>query len=245
MEAILTENLLKGLSLSTRGARLQFRVAIALISVLPLLVVLYLAPKNVWISGRDWAMWSVLLTSLALSVGSGYWILSKYPFTIVRLRLHLENIVSGELPDKITLLEKEDDIAAVERSINLILCKLKEENQALQRQLYEKSELQKTIEGQQKKLIEVEQQRVMLESLGTACHHLGQPVTVLMGDLTLLGRTSHSPDADIMLDECMRATNSIVDILERFRNVSDYRTEHYLTPQTGAEGLDFAKILTI
>jgi len=57
----------------------------------------------------------------------------------------------------------------------------------------EKQRLRNAVERQREELIEAERQRVMFESIGAACHHLGQPVTVLSTYLQLMQRKEKDP----------------------------------------------------
>ncbi len=46
----------------------------------------------------------------------------------------------------------------------------------------EKADMKRTIEAQREEILAAERQRVMIQSLGAACHHLGQPATVVSSD---------------------------------------------------------------
>jgi DNA-binding NtrC family response regulator len=48
--------------------------------------------------------------------------------------------------------------------------------------------MRETIRRQQDELLESERHRVMIESLGAACHHMGQPATVILAYLELMRR---------------------------------------------------------
>jgi len=92
----------------------------------------------------------------------------------------------------------------------------------------EKRHLQRRVEEQQAKLLEAERQRVMIESLGAACHHLGQPTTVILGYLSILKRQLESSASGEMVAECFKAASNIADILRQLQRFSNYRTEPYL-----------------
>jgi DNA-binding NtrC family response regulator len=109
----------------------------------------------------------------------------------------------------------------------------------------EKSRMQRTIEVQQKELLDAERQRVMIESLAAACHHLGQPATVITAYLAIFKRTVHAPETALMLDECMRAADSMAEILEKLQNVSEYRTIPYLPTSVGEDSQWKTNILAI
>ena len=80
---------------------------------------------------------------------------------------------------------------------------------------------------------ESERQRVMLESLGAACHHLGQPATVLMTNLELMHqateRNGHGAESiNALVDSSLQAMNRIRRILHRLNSVNEYRTTVYV-----------------
>ena len=139
------------LSIISRGARFQFKVAIILISILPLISIWYLASTGVLIDRSGGWLIRIVGPIILLMIVLGYLLLAKYPVTIVKLRKYLENIIKGELPDKVNLLRSENDISAIEDSMNIIIRKLKSEitliqteKVSLQQQLYQAQKL-KTI----------------------------------------------------------------------------------------------------
>lgn len=91
----------------------------------------------------------------------------------------------------------------------------------------DKIEMRKTLEQQRKDLIDAERQRVMIESLGAACHHLGQPATVINTYLQIMKKQEKSPETLKMIEECASAANAMSDILDKLRKVSQYRTVPY------------------
>lgn len=137
------------ISLASKGAKVQFGVGIALVSVIPLLAFYYLISRQtaegiVW----DGQTFAVLLILCTLGY-TGYCILRKYPINIVRLRGYLEQILRGEIPDSVELVEAEDDLRAVETYLNLLLTRLRErmdklniEKNRLQEQLYQAQKME-------------------------------------------------------------------------------------------------------
>lgn len=81
-------------------------------------------------------------------------------------------------------------------------------------------------------LVDAERQRVMLESLGAACHHLAQPLTVILCNLEMLEANLDKPDNTQemrkRLGEVMEWTNEVNSLLQNMRKVSQYRTIPYL-----------------
>ncbi len=189
--------------LMSRGARVQFAIGVALISVIPLLVFWYFninAESGALTDGFQNLIILLLLMSAAIG---GYMILQKYPLNIIRLRDYLERVIGGELPDQVRLLKVEDDVAAIEQCLNLILAQLKErldllqqEKKSLQRQLYQ---AQKT------------------ESMGLmaagAAHDFNNMLTTIMGSVGLLaGRLPKDSLAEDLLKELEMAVQRAAEL---------------------------------
>jgi signal transduction histidine kinase len=134
-------------SVAAGDSRLLFDIAIALTSVIPALafgVMLFHSGNDVIAGMRVWLLVIVMILMMA-----GYVILLKYPRNIAKLRRYLENMVQGQMPEKIALLRTENDIGAIEDSLNLILEKLKtdldrseEEREVLVKQLTQAQKLE-------------------------------------------------------------------------------------------------------
>ena len=76
-----------------------------------------------------------------------------------------------------------------------------------------------------------ERQRVMLASVGAACHHLGQPATVIMTNLELIRRLTkdlNKPELNDILNLTNDAVESLADVLHKLNAVNEYRTIQYL-----------------
>ncbi len=77
--------------------------------------------------------------------------------------------------------------------------------------------------------LQAERQRVMVESLGAACHHLGQPATVILVSLEMLQR-SHGKDPSVtreLLDACLESAESLRCMLHKLNEMTEYRTQAY------------------
>ncbi|MFH0880348.1 MAG: response regulator [Lentisphaerota bacterium] len=96
----------------------------------------------------------------------------------------------------------------------------------------ERNRMLKIIQEQKEELLNAERHRVMIESLAAACHHLGQPSTVILNYLELMNQKEKSPEIRAMLQECLQAAEAIADILHRLQIVGQYRTVPYL-PSAG------------
>lgn len=95
---------------------------------------------------------------------------------------------------------------------------------------------------------QAERQRVMVESLGAACHHLGQPATVLLASLELMTRMPSQDRAvtEELLASSMEAAESLREMLHELNDMteSEYRTTAYL--ESGkTSGTDAPRILDL
>lgn len=92
----------------------------------------------------------------------------------------------------------------------------------------EKIELRRTITLQRDKLLEADRHRVMIESLGTACHHIGQPATVISAYLQLMQAQETDEEMKDMIETCLQASDAMAGILQQLLHVSQYQTTPYL-----------------
>lgn len=95
---------------------------------------------------------------------------------------------------------------------------------------------------------EAERHRVMLESLGAACHHLGQPATVLLANLGIMQRKLLTESSDEMVADLVRssieAAETLGEILHKLNTVNEYKTTRYLDRPDGIDS-DENRILDI
>ena len=95
-------------------------------------------------------------------------------------------------------------------------------------------------------LREAERQRVMLESLGAACHHIGQPATILLGSLELLQQKTADADPSVrqLVQAGLDSMRTLAAILQKLQAVGEYRTRTYLDPNEAGRGAE-SRILAI
>jgi phosphoglycerate-specific signal transduction histidine kinase len=234
------------ISLISRGARYQIQVATVLMGIIPLLVACFFALTLCSPSGfASWIGLAVVGGLTFLLAASGYALLRKYPANVLKLRHYLRQIAEDELPEKIVLDNSEDDIRAIENDLNRILVAARKKVQLLETQLETTRALQATLAAQQRALLAAERQRVMIHSLGAACHHIGQPATVLRAHLHFLKNQTVAPHELGEIAECERAVEAIAEVLERLSRVSAYRTTPYLAGPLGATTVSEDEILDI
>jgi signal transduction histidine kinase/ActR/RegA family two-component response regulator len=122
---------------------------VGLISILPLLVLMFIVscnlPDGVFIT---WPQVWIVVSTLVASI-MGFSLLQKYPLNMARIRTYLEKMMHGELPEKVVLLKAEEDAAAIEESLNTVLNNMKSletsvrsEREDLLRQLYESQKME-------------------------------------------------------------------------------------------------------
>jgi PAS domain S-box-containing protein len=75
-----------------------------------------------------------------------------------------------------------------------------------------------------------EGQKAMIASLAAACHHLGQPATVIVANLTLLQRMMQDapPDAKDLINAANEAGEELAQILYKLNTVETYKMSNYL-----------------
>lgn len=89
---------------------------------------------------------------------------------------------------------------------------------------------------QTERLIFAEQQRVMIETLGTACHHLGQPFTAIALYLDVINRAETRPDHKESIQAAIQATEEVRKVFQKLRELQEYRTEPYITGPSTEQG---------
>ena len=117
------KNLLK--SLAATGTRHHLDVSVALVSVIPFLSLALIGRVSLAGVALSLWQWAVLGVGVVLAPLLGYSLLAKYPATVMKLRVYLDDIVRGEIPDQVDLVRSVTDIAAIETAMNLVLARLR------------------------------------------------------------------------------------------------------------------------
>jgi signal transduction histidine kinase len=197
-------------SLSSRGMRIHFDISIALTTVIPALVLCYVVIRE----PSESVKWALLLASLPL-MALGHYLVGRYPRALVQLRDYLQQVAAGHVPEMVRPIGEEKDLIVIQKYFNAILEDMKHK--------------MTTIEEQREKLIKMERREAMTASLAAACHHVGQPATILTGYLSLMKCQEASPSMHFMIHECELATDRITDILRRFMHTTNFKAEPYIT----------------
>ncbi|MEI6168339.1 MAG: HAMP domain-containing sensor histidine kinase [bacterium] len=217
-------------SLLSLGTRQQFIVAVALMSVIPLLAFAYVLGNAVMTRSLDMETIYFLLPSIVTLMALGVMLLARHTIEVSRLRQYLDEISRGGAP-LIAATHSSADFAAIQRSLGAVI--------------KQGTEKMKVMEARSKALVQAEQQRVMAETVGAACHHLGQPATIIRGYLDLMKRVEVSPEMRAMIQECQTATEEVATVLSRLKGVGQYETEPYLTANDARAGRADERILKI
>ena len=211
-------------SMSTRGAKLHFVSALMLISVIPALAFFFITMRGFMGSPVGWDTLIPLAVNVALLMALGYSILAKYPASVVRLRRWMEGLAKDDMPMHIELSADEDDLVAIDRCLHKVVRQSQQRIHAL--------------EQQTEALLSAERQRVAIEGLGAACHHLGQPATSISIALYMIRRANTSPEIAPLIDQCQQAADAMAEILQKLQNIASYRTEPYLVSADGNSAAD-------
>ena len=211
-------------SITSRSTREQFAVAVALIAVIPLLTFSYLVGNAVVSHSFDTETLCFLLPSVLALVALGVILLERHTVEVTRLRRAVETMSKGGA-FSYNFSGVGEDFEAITRHLNHVL--------------KQKDEKVKSIQARSHALVLEEQRRVMEETVGAACHHLGQPATVIRVYLDLMKKAEVSPEMRGMIQECQSAAEEVVQVLQRLQGVDEYKTESYLGPcGTGVVQMD-------
>ncbi|MDD5704279.1 MAG: PAS domain S-box protein [Kiritimatiellae bacterium] len=90
---------------------------------------------------------------------------------------------------------------------------------------------------------DIERNRVMMESIGGVCHHLGQPATVLLNSIEMMMRLreADAQDREELLKMSLSAAESLSSTLRELNDLRCYRTEPYLS----GDDPDYSRIVAL
>ncbi len=224
------------------NARSQAKIAIVLTVVIPSLALFYMG----MIYDKNQLTFPVIALILALTIQVarlGYVVLRKYPDNIMKIRKYVTEIAEGTLPEKIALTDTmdSDDLRYIEENFNNVLVEMRRQIAASEELLRIEHMLRKTVENQQQTLLEAERHRVMIQTLGAACHHIGQPATVLQVRLSLLQKFTTDARELEEIEGCVESVQRISDVLHQLQRISLFRTMPYIH----SEGTTDDEILSI
>jgi len=228
---------LQSISIKSQRSRAYLEAALALTTVIPLLsfCVIMLSLFTDLLPDSTMLRAGVAVAG-SIAGAAGYLMLRVYPANLERVRDYLSRIAAEDLPERVELLPVEQDFSDIEFYLNEVIGGLQKHIARLDEELERSRRMLETIEKQSAEIVAAERQRVMLESLGAACHHIGQPMTVLSLYLTRMRDLHVAGEEDREMVACLDAVESISGILKKLMRVSEYRTVPYVTFLSGAEG---------
>ncbi|VGO22497.1 hypothetical protein SCARR_04580 [Pontiella sulfatireligans] len=220
--------------LSAHNARRQAKIAIMLMAVVPALSSFYVGSiRSRQAEGLAFYAELIVLFCTLMAAVAGYRILRKYPESIIKLRRYVMEVATGVLPEKISLDQagKSDDLKYIEQGFNVIVREMENRIKFVEERLSVEAGLRKALEQRHQTLLQAERHRVMVQSLGAACHHLGQPATNLGMLLFLMKERAQTNEEMDEIDAGIREVEAISAVLQKLREVNEFHTEPYICGQ--------------
>ncbi len=218
--------------ITQHNALRQSIIGISLLSVIPAMTLVY-ASAMLWLEpdlmNRHIQM--IIYCSILAQATAGFLLILKFPRNIIRLRQCITEVASGTLPEQVRLLNtrSSDDLQFIEQGLNLIIQEMKQQVAVAQQKEKKERALRETIERQQDRIVKDAQRRAMVQSIGAACHHIGQPMTIMGMRLHLIKMMDHIPEEErAQIVECEKLLYEIMNILEKMRRVEEFKTERYI-----------------
>ncbi len=211
-------------SISNAGTRRHLDAAVALVSIIPFLTLALVGQVSFNIEVLTSWQWMMFAIGVIGSPLLGYSLLLKYLATVMKLRIYLDDIVKGEIPDEINLIGHELDIVAIEHAMNLVLERLKtrvEDAEAVTFRLEE----------------ELFQSR-KLEAIGTLAtgiaHEINTPLQFISANLTFVTSELEKNSKEIDVNEI---TACLSESHEGVRHIANTVKAMSVFAQRGEEGI--------
>ncbi|WP_372798424.1 hypothetical protein, partial [Pontiella sp.] len=206
--------------LSRQDAQSQAKLAIALMTAVPSLAFFYLGATLYGTQNNTpVATIVVVFVCTVVTAVSGYLVVRKYPKNIVKLREYITQVAAGALPERISIGETEtsDDLKYIEFGFNTIVCEMAGRLKIIEEKYKIESGLRKALEERQQTILQAERHRAMIQSLGAACHHLGQPATTLRMRLFILKERAQTLDEMREIEKSIKEVDAISEVLRRLQ----------------------------
>jgi signal transduction histidine kinase len=221
-------NVWRDLSLVSRGSRVHFFTGLTLTSVIPPLALCFTLINEGTFRGLFHGPFVPVTVFVLLLMGLGSSMLAKYPANLLRLRRNLETLGRDGPMDLGNPTHGEDDLEAIERNMNRIVTLFQDRI--------------RTIQHQSEALLDAERQRVAIEGLGAACHHMGQPASTMIMALYLTRKAKTPEERESALQLCQQSMDEIREILHKLLHLATYRTEPYLDARPDSTNRNILKI---
>ena len=120
------------------------------------------------------------------------------------------------------LVQKNRELDESSRTAVVLYAELAEKNKELERQIEQ-------IRRMQRKLLEAERKRVLVETAGAAAHEIGQPLSVIMGlSQMLLRELSSDFEQREEMETILEQSQRVAEILQRMRRTREHVTREYV-----------------
>lgn len=117
-------------SLRSASARRRFGAALALTTVIPLLIAGLLFAGHFLADGMSAAAALALAAAGVAAAAAGALLLRPYPINLARMRRHLKGIRRGRIPENIRLIRADRDTAAIEHELHRLTERLTANDEA-------------------------------------------------------------------------------------------------------------------
>ncbi len=215
-------------NITHHNALRQSIIGIALLSAMPAMTLAY-TYAMLWLNPihMSKATQFIIFTTLVAQIAAGLIIILKYPINIIKLRKYIGNIAAGTLPERVTLLDtrSSDELQFIEQGLTIIINEMQLKIGDAKQQAKKERDLRETIERQHEFIYKNEQRRLMIESIATACLHLGKPLTIMDLRLHLIKLIDRIPKEEHnKIYDCEQILYEIMNILEKIDRIEKPKT---------------------
>jgi hypothetical protein len=204
------------------NARRQSEVAVVLLGIIPALSSFYIGRQGSELNALSPFMMPLLMLIAVYCGYVGYRVLRKYPNNIMELRTYISDLARGKLPESVVLSEsiESDDLKYIEKSFSALVHEMQKEIARAKIQLANEHKLRETVERQQAKMLEMDHQKTMVDSVSIIYKRLGKPTEGLHRKLHVL---SDQHSGQIEIEECINYVHDISKTLDMIRSAREFR----------------------
>lgn len=211
----MTEKGIKKPQASIGNTMHQLAIAATLISVLPILSLIYVSMSSVLhVAPLPLHDRELLLASIILMVSAGVVLLMSHTHSIISLREYVtaathDALFKGESNSLIS--ENLHDIEYIENCLNASLTELQQRM----------SMLEQARRAGQKLEQKVKEQQALINRMHDVCHQTQQPASILKQRLTLLTKMDATLEQRVQVAECRKEIDDVLRILSGLKEVGE------------------------